>query len=157
MGVRSYLERIFAEPRREYWSPALVTAERKPCASCGVEQGLLHLPGCTAAPPVGSAPELPAFEQRVPRPRLAVVSRAPSREEFDAWRDHPVTQFVFAGLRAAARAQKEAWADSSWEQGISSEILLNELRVRADAYSSLEEGGYEAFCEWAGVEPEPEG
>lgn len=91
------------------------------------------------------------------KPRLAAVTRAPSREAFDAWRDNPVTQFVFAALRNAAKEQRAAWAEASWEGGIAEQTLLSELRCRADAYNSMQEGDYEAYCEWAGVEPEAEG
>jgi hypothetical protein len=86
---------------------------------------------------------------------LAAVRSAPSREEFAAWRDHPVTQFVFVALNAAAGEQRKAWDETSWEGGSADENLLLELRVRADAYNSMQEADYEGFCEWAGVEPEP--
>lgn len=91
-----------------------------------------------------------------PKPRLLIVNRAPSRDDFKTWRDNRVTQFVFAALRAAATEQKEAWVDTSWYAGEADIRLLTELRTRADAYEALEAGGYEAFCEWAGVEPQPE-
>jgi hypothetical protein len=104
-------------------------------------------------PPVTGQVELPAFEQRVPR--LAAVRSAPSREEFAAWRDHPVTQFVFAAMRAVAEEQEQSWHDQSWNGGNCDPVELNGLRARADTYTSMEEGGYESFCEWAGVEPEP--
>ena len=91
-----------------------------------------------------------------PGVRLAAVRAAPSREEFAAWRDHPVTLFVFAALNEAQRAQREHWDAASWSDGIASQELLNELRVRADAYAAMEQGDYEAYCEWAGVDPQPE-
>jgi hypothetical protein len=100
-------------------------------------------------------PQQPEPYGAPPKPRIAVVRRAPAREEFAAWRDEPVTRFVFAALRSAAGAQHDAWADTSWEGGLADQNLLNELRVRADAYKSLEEADYEGFCEWAGVDPEP--
>lgn len=90
-----------------------------------------------------------------PKPRLAVVNNAPSRDEFAAWRDDPTTLFVFAALRAAAAEQKQAWDEVSWHGGEANAPLLTELRTRADAYEALEAGGYDAFCEWAGVVPEP--
>src|SRR5690349_7175053 len=92
-----------------------------------------------------------------PKPRLAAVTTAPSREAFEAWRDHPVTQFVFAALRRAAAEQRAAWTETSWISGEADKNLLSELRTRADAYTSLEEADYEGFCEWAGLEPEDAG
>ncbi len=93
-------------------------------------------------------------EMALPKPRLAVVNSAPGREEFAAWRDDPVTLFVFAALRNAAAEQKQAWDDVAWHGGEANEKLLTELRTRADAYESLDAGDYEDFCAWAGVEPE---
>lgn len=90
-----------------------------------------------------------------PKPKLAAAVRfAPSRDAFEAWREHPVSLFVFAALSRAADEQQTTWATTSWHGGTADQALLNELRVRADAYRAIEEGAYEAFCEWAGVEPE---
>lgn len=103
-----------------------------------------------ASDPVSPAP----VETPAPNPKLKpVVRSAPSREAFDAWRENPVTLFVFAALSRAASEQQTSWAATSWHGGIADQALLTELRVRADAYRAIEEGGYEAFCEWAGVEP----
>lgn len=88
------------------------------------------------------------------KPRLAAVNKAPDRETFATWQDHPVTAFVFAALRNAAAEQKAAWDDASWHAGEADQRLLTELRTRADAYDALGAADYEAFCEWAGVEPE---
>lgn len=91
-----------------------------------------------------------------PKPKLTVVTPAPSREEFAAWRSEPITGFAFAALRAAHRAQKEQWDEASWNGGLAEQETLIMLRTRADAYAALEEADYEAFCQWAGVEPEKE-
>lgn len=88
------------------------------------------------------------------KPRLAVVNHAPDRETFATWLDHPVTLFAFAALRNAAAEQKAAWDDASWHAGEADQLLLTELRTRADAYDALQAADYEAFCEWAQVEPE---
>lgn len=95
-----------------------------------------------------------AAARAVNKPRLAVVNYAPGRDDFVTWRDNAVTLFVFAALRNAAAEQKTAWDDVSWHGGEADPLLLTELRTRADAYEALEGGDYEAFCEWAGVEPE---
>lgn len=90
----------------------------------------------------------------VPRKRRAIVDHAPTQEEFDQWRDDPVTLFVLAALRNAAAEQKEAWNEMSWHGGRADPMALAEFRTRADAYESIEAGDYTAFCEWAGVEEE---
>lgn len=116
-----------------------------PDPACFVCQRPGHL--CTCEP-IGAA------TTPRPRPRIAAVNRAPTRDEFAAWRDEPVTQFVFAALRRAQQAQRDGWLVASWQGGDADGNLLTELRARADAYASLEEADYLAFCEWAGVEPE---
>jgi len=64
-------------------------------------------------------------------------------EEFAAWREDHVTQWVTAELARAADAQKAAWLELSWEQGEPDELQLAELRTRADAYRALAELSYE--------------
>lgn len=103
---------------------------------------------------IADEPAPPVVDVPPPAPRPAAVRAAPSREAFDAWREQPVTLFVFAALNHAADEQQTTWATTSWHGGLADQALLSELRVRADAYKAIEEGGYEAFCEWAGVEPE---
>ena len=105
------------------------------------------------SPTIGEGRSILSDEK--PKPRLAAVRSAPSREEFAAWRDHPVTLFVFAAMRAVAEEQEQSWHDQSWNGGNCDPLELNGLRARADTYTSMEEGDYEAFCEWAGVDPEP--
>lgn len=114
---------------------------------------LFGLVETAAANPIHAAIER-AAKEGPPKPRLAAVRRAPSRDAFATWRDNPVTQFVFAAMSAAQRAQQEMWTDASWRSGNVDHGALIELRARADAYAALEEASYEAFCEWAGVDPE---
>jgi hypothetical protein len=71
----------------------------------------------------------------------------PSREEFDAWLDHPVTRFVLGALERQAQAQEAEWRHWSWEVGTADQRQLDELRTRADAYRSMAETSYEGFCE----------
>lgn len=67
-------------------------------------------------------------------------------EEFDAWRDDPVTQWVFAACLKAAEAQRQAFMDASWDTGVANQQLLTELRTRADAYSALAETTHIGWC-----------
>jgi hypothetical protein len=76
----------------------------------------------------------------------------PSEEEFEAWRDQPVTQFVLEAYRRMAEAQKLAWIEGSWEAGDANPIMLVELRTRADAYQSMSECVLDDFA--ATVKPE---
>jgi hypothetical protein len=78
--------------------------------------------------------------------RLPLPSRQPtiSEEEFLAWFDDPVTQWVISACRRAADENKLAWVEASWESGTADPLLLMELRTRADAYLALAE------TQWAG-------
>lgn len=88
------------------------------------------------------------------KPRLAYSGKAPTREEFEAWRDHPVSRMVFAGLARNADECREAWQDASWGQGHATPDLLVELRTRADTLRTLEDASYEAWCETLGLDPQ---
>jgi hypothetical protein len=102
--------------------------------------------------PLGGVPELPAFEQRVPR--LAAVREAPSREEWAAWRDDQTTLFVMAALKRNAEECQEQWVRASWEGGKADQRMLDGLRERSDALLGFT-GNYDAFCETLGLEPDP--
>lgn len=78
------------------------------------------------------------------------------RDDFARWRDDPMTRQVLKALSLASDAQKQAWDTASWGgsivRGEDLERMLTELRVRADAYRSLEEMSFEQLCQWLGVE-----
>lgn len=80
----------------------------------------------------------------------------PSREDFARWRDDHVTRWVMQAHRAAADANRESWARSSWETGKASEGALRELRTRADAYLAIVDADYESFCDMLGETPRDE-
>lgn len=90
------------------------------------------------------------------KPKLASVKTAPTLEAFDAWRDHPVTQFVFAAHRQIADDNKEDWIGRSWDSGVADQKALDVMRVRADSYMAIIESDYEAYCKTLGLEPRTE-
>lgn len=75
-----------------------------------------------------------------------------TEEEFLAWRDHPVTQYVMEAYKRMAEAQKNAWMECSWDAGHCDSFELAELRTRADAYKSMSECNLADFT--SAVEPE---
>lgn len=75
-----------------------------------------------------------------------------TRDDFEAWAESPVTQWVFRAVRNAAQLQKEDWDRRSWENGEADPLALVELRARADAYSAIAETPYERMCELNGEE-----
>ena len=71
----------------------------------------------------------------------------PSEEEFDAWRDNPITRWVMRAALKAAEANREAWISASWDNGEADPALLGEYRTRADAYRALSETSYDKWLE----------
>ncbi len=82
--------------------------------------------------------------------------KAPHNEEFIAWRDHPVTQFVLAACAKAADEAKAEWVETSWASRKADPQALIELITLADAYRALADTSYEGWCETMGVEPNVE-
>jgi hypothetical protein len=101
--------------------------------------------GGNAQPTVTVAPML----------RLVPINAAPSRDEFEAWRDDDVTKFVMAALLHNANECREEWLRLSWEGGDADQRKLDGLRERSDALLGFT-ADYEAFCETLGLEPEEE-
>lgn len=88
-----------------------------------------------------------------PVPKLRIVGNAPTREEFEAWQDHPISKAVFVGLEINADECREEWAKASWDKGGADQLLLAELRTRSDALLSLVDATYEDWCSLMGWEP----
>jgi hypothetical protein len=80
---------------------------------------------------------------------------APSRDEFEAWRDDSVTKFVMAALLHNANECRDEWLRLSWEGGEADQRKLDGLRERSDALLGFT-ADYEAFCGTLGLEPEEE-
>lgn len=68
-----------------------------------------------------------------------------SEEEFTAWRDDPVTAWVFRGIQRTAALQREAFSADAWATGKADQQTLTELRTRADAYLALIATDYRAW------------
>ncbi len=89
-----------------------------------------------------------------PKPRLVAVRRAPGRDEWNSWRDNPVTEFVMASLARNADEYADEWHRLSWVEGKCDPMALETLRARSDILRGIAEADYEAFCEVLGLEPE---
>jgi hypothetical protein len=88
-------------------------------------------------------------------PQASPVNQAPSRDEFEAWRDDPVTAFVMSALLHNANECREEWLRVSWDGGAADQRKLDGLRERSDALLGFT-ADYEAFCQTLGLEPEQE-
>lgn len=78
----------------------------------------------------------------------------PTKDEFLAWKDHPVSRWAFRALKAASEAQRAAWMADSWDKGQADPVALAVLRTRSDAYAALEEPEYEDWCALNGDDPQ---
>jgi hypothetical protein len=96
-----------------------------------------------------------AYSEAIPPVHLVKPLIAPSRDEFEAWRDDMTTKFVMAALLRNANECRDEWLRLSWEGGEADQRKLDGLRERSDALLGFT-ADYEAFCETLGLEPEPE-
>lgn len=71
-------------------------------------------------------------------------------DDFQRWRDNPVTQWVFAAFEKAAVTQSDGWMDKSWGAGQCDPLELATLRTRADSYRAIFETPFERFQEMNG-------
>lgn len=76
---------------------------------------------------------------------MAKPHTAISEEEFIAWRDDPVTRWVFAGCANYAEGNKRAWTEHSFSTGIADQDFLIECRTRADAYRALADTDFQGW------------
>lgn len=66
-----------------------------------------------------------------------------SKEDFDLWRDHPVTEQVFRALESLGEEAKRVWLQASWGKGQCDPVLLADLRARAEVVNDLRELTFE--------------
>lgn len=67
----------------------------------------------------------------------------PTKDEFDEWRGHPVSEWVMGIMQAHAEKQKTMWADMAWNDGNIDPQALLEARVRADCYLEIPNASFE--------------
>lgn len=77
-----------------------------------------------------------------------------SRDDFNTWRENPVTEWVFKALETIEAAQKQHWLETSWDQKACEPTLLHELQVRADTARAIIDVSYDRLCEVLGDEPQ---
>lgn len=61
------------------------------------------------------------------------------KDDFDAWRDNPVTQAVFKAHLKLAERNKAQWLSASWGAGQVDPISLADLRARAQMCQDMTE------------------
>lgn len=58
-------------------------------------------------------------------------------DEFEQWRENPITQQVFKALRLMADEAQLKWEQISWEDGICDQRQLDDLRATARVCDDL--------------------
>jgi len=53
-----------------------------------------------------------------------------TKDDFDAWKEHPVTLAVMDKLRTHIREAEVRWMQSSWGRGNADPLILTDLRAR---------------------------
>lgn len=61
----------------------------------------------------------------------------PTEEEFQTWRENPITGWVMAAYQRAADDAKALWVKQSWDAGICNPDVLIETRSLAAAYEDI--------------------
>ena len=74
------------------------------------------------------------------------------RDEFELWREHPVTQWVFAAIERAVEQERAEWMRQSWTNGVADQHTLTVLKTRADALGELIDNDFDTWAEWNGEE-----
>lgn len=59
-----------------------------------------------------------------------------TKDDFEEWKDGPVTQEIIRRLRIAAEASRAEWIERAWGGDLSQEALLS-ARMQCKAYSEL--------------------
>lgn len=90
-----------------------------------------------------------------PKPDARIL---PTQDEFDAWCQHPCTQFVAEAYRLGAEKQRAAWEryfEASIVPADISAVRL-ELRTREDAYRSILENTLDDYLAIVGAPALPQ-
>lgn len=66
-------------------------------------------------------------------------------EDWEAWREHPITQLVMSGFEHAAERAKAQWQADAWSneylgaEGRERQLIaLNRVKARCDAYGEIQ-------------------
>lgn len=71
-----------------------------------------------------------------------------TKEDFDAWRDSPVTEAVFKAFDILGERAKAQWVAASWEKGQCDPVLRADLKARAEAVEDFRSMKFEDLEEW---------
>lgn len=75
-----------------------------------------------------------------------------SREEFEAWAEHPVSQWILKAFGSQADALREDWIEGAWEADRLDPVEKTRAHTRWDILSQIGALTYETACAYAGQE-----
>jgi hypothetical protein len=71
-----------------------------------------------------------------------------TKEDFEAWRDNPITEAVFKAFDNLGERAKADWLAMSWGAGQCDPLILADLRARAEVIEDFRKITLEALEEW---------
>ena len=71
-----------------------------------------------------------------------------TKEDFESWRDNPVTEEVFRAFDRLAEKAKQDWLAKSWVHGSCDPLYLADLRARAEVVEDFRKITIEDLEEW---------
>jgi uncharacterized phage-associated protein len=70
------------------------------------------------------------------------------KDDFEAWRDSPITQAVFAAFDKLGESAKDKWMAMSWGEGKPDPLQLADLRARAEVVEDFRKVTLADIEEW---------
>lgn len=67
-------------------------------------------------------------------------------EEYEAWKESPITQWFFTALKEYAKNRHELWDTMSWGGGNANEKALYELRGQAFVAEHFADASYDTVA-----------
>ena len=75
-----------------------------------------------------------------------------TRDDFAAWAEHPVTQWILSAFGSQADALREGWIEGAWNADRLDPVEKTRAHTRWDILSQVADLTYETACEYAGQE-----
>lgn len=71
-----------------------------------------------------------------------------TKEDFETWRDNPVTEEVFRAFDRLAERAKAEWLSMSWDKGQCDPVVRADLKARAEVVQDFREMTHEDLEAW---------
>lgn len=79
-----------------------------------------------------------------------------TRDEFQTWAEHPITRWVFGGLRVQSELLKQEWIEGAWNQDMLDPVEKTRTHARWDIMNQIADISYEDACAYTGQSPADE-